>query len=176
MTPNEHLVDSAKLYDYGSNKDGSSTHTTRVHLSKFTSSYSSSTPAVYSAPLLMDLLNADNNVEPQDLDTAAMEEFWFNNPNPYYDLNETDCVDPVLQETIVRSSTRFDIANYVKLDDGKLTTLISKVDRAGPGASMTETPQVLTIRVTKPVIKPGEWRFLEFHMKITLRYLIVMLV
>ena len=96
MTP-EHLVDSAKLYDYYVNgfKDSSSTISAHVHLSKITSS--SSTPAVHSAPSLMDLLNAEN-VEPQG--TAAREELWFNNPDPY-DLNETDRVDPVLQETVI---------------------------------------------------------------------------
>ena len=50
------------------------------------------------------------------LDTAAMEEFWFNNPDPC-DHNETEWTDPVLQETVIQSSTWFDIANYVKLDD-----------------------------------------------------------
>jgi hypothetical protein len=42
-----------------------------------------------------------------------------------------------LQETVIRSSTRFDIANYVKLDDSKIMALISNVDKAGPGASAT---------------------------------------
>jgi hypothetical protein len=39
-------------------------------------------------------------------------------------------LDSVLQETVTRSSTRFDIANYVKLDDHKLIALISNVDSA----------------------------------------------
>ena len=87
MTP-KHLVDSAKLYDYYINgfKDSNFTHTARVHLSNITSNSSSSlTPAIYSAPLLMDLLNAEN-VDPQD--SALMEEVWFNNLDPY-DLAET---------------------------------------------------------------------------------------
>jgi hypothetical protein len=160
MTP-EHLVDSAKLYDYYVNglKDtnSESTHTARVHLSNVTSSLTP-TPAVYSAPSLMDLLNADN-VEPQSefVDTEAMEEFWFNNPDPY-DLSETDRIDPNLQEAVTRSSTRFDIAKYVKLDDGKLTSLISKVDSAGPGALMMET----TSDQAKTVGKPGEWSVASF--------------
>ena len=81
MTP-EHLVDSAKLYDYYVNrfKEGGSTNVTCVHLLKVMSSSSSLTPAIYSAPSSMDLLNADT-VEPQS--TAAREEFWFNNPDPY---------------------------------------------------------------------------------------------
>jgi hypothetical protein len=154
MTP-EHLVDSAKLYDFYVNgfTDGTSTHTARVHLSKVTPS-SSSAPAIHSAPLLMDLLNTDN-VEPQD--TAAIEELWFNNPDPY-DLAETDRIDPDLQETIIRSSTRFDIAKYVKLDDSKLMALISNVDMAGPGASATETTSVQAT----PIGKPGEWNVASF--------------
>ena len=81
MTP-EHLVDSAKLYDYYVNrfKEGGFTNVTCVHLLKVMSSSSSLTPAIYPAPSLMDLLNADT-VEPQS--TAAREEFWFNNPDPY---------------------------------------------------------------------------------------------
>ena len=155
----EHLVDSIKLYDYYVNrfKDSCSTHTACVHLSKVTSASSSSTPAVYSAPSLMDLLNVDN-VEPQEsLDTAAMEEFWFNNPDSY-DLNETEWTNPVLQETVIQSSTQFDIANYVKLDDNKLTALITKIDRAGPGALMIKTPPIQA----KPVEKPGEWSIASF--------------
>ena len=72
-----------------------------------------------------------------------------------YDLDKTDRVDPVLQETVIRSTSRFDIAKYVKLDDSKLIDLISKVDKAGPGASlaMSETPT----NQAKPVGKPGEW-------------------
>ena len=99
----EHLVDSAKLYDYYINgfKDSSnSTHTARVHLSNIRSN-SSSTPAMYSAPSLMDLLNAEN-VDPQD--STVMEEVWFNNPDPY-DLAETERIDPALQETVIQSLT-----------------------------------------------------------------------
>ena len=154
MTP-EHLVNSAKLYDFYVNgfTDGTSTHTARVHLSKVAPS-SSSAPAIHSAPSLMDLLNSDN-VEPQD--TAAMEELWFNNPDPY-DLAEADRIHPDLQEITIRSFTRFDIANYVKLNDCKLTDLISNVDMAGPGASATETTSVQA----KPVGKPGEWSVEKF--------------
>ena len=117
ITP-EHLVNFAKLYDYYVNrfKDGSSTHTAYVHLSNVTPA--SSTPAIYSAPSLMDLLNT-NSIEPQEpQDMEAMEELWFNNTDPY-DLAEIDCLNPDLQETVIQSSTQFKIANYVKLDDGK---------------------------------------------------------
>ena len=154
MTP-KHLVDSAKLYDFYVNgfTDGTSTHTAHVHLSKIAPS-SSSAPAIHSAPSLMDLLNSDN-VKPQD--TVAMEELWFNNPDPY-DLAETDRIHPDLQENTIRSLTRFDIANYVKLNDCKLTNLISNVDMAGPGVLAMETA---SIQAT-PVGKPGEWSVASF--------------
>ena len=69
-------------------------------------------------------------------------------------------VDPVLQETVIWSTTRFDIAEYVKLDDSKLTSLILKVDRAGPGASlaMMETPTAQA----KKVGMSGEWSVASF--------------
>jgi hypothetical protein len=156
MTP-EHLVNSAKLYDYYVNgfKDSNSTHTARVHLSNITSNSSSeSTPAIYSAPSLMDFLNTEN-VNPHD--SAALEEVWFNNPDPY-DLAETERIDPDLQETVIRSSTRFDIANYVKLNDTKLKSLITKVDTEGPGALAVETVSIQA----KPVGKPGEWSVASF--------------
>jgi len=59
---------------------------------------------------------------------------------------------------ITRSSTRFEISNYVKLDDGRLTTLIANVDQAGPGASVPET----TPMPAKSVGKPGEWSVASF--------------
>ncbi len=106
----------------------------------------------------MDLLNAEN-VEPQSEDSAAMEEFWFNNPDPY-DLAETERIDPALQETVIQSSTRFEIATYVKLDDSKLKALITNLDKGGlgPGVSAVETPAAQA----KPVGKPGEWSVLSF--------------
>ena len=105
----------------------------------------------------MDLLNTDS-IKPQEpQDTEAMEELWFNNPDPY-DLAEIDCLDPDLQETVVQSSTWFEIANYVKLDDGKLTALISNVDKAGPGASLMKT----TLIQAQPVGKPGDWNVVSF--------------
>ena len=160
MTP-KHLVDSAKLYDYYVNgfKDSNFTHTARVHLSNITSnSSSSSTPAIYSALSLMDLLNAEN-VDPQD--SALMEEVWFNNLDPY-DLAETERTDPALQETVIqRSSTQFDITSYVKLNDSKLKALITEVDTAGPGALAVGTPGTVSIQA-KPVGKPGEWSVASF--------------
>ena len=159
MTP-EHLVDSAKLYDYyvnGFTDDSKTTHKARVHLSKVDSS--SSTPAVLSAPSLMDLINADN-VNPLDtaVDVAALENVWFNNPDPY-DLDEVDRVDPALQQPPVsRSSDRFDISTYIKLDDPKLAALITKVDTAGPGVGLEKDSSKSVERVGKP----GEWDIAMF--------------
>lgn len=101
----------------------------------------------------MDLVN-EENVEPV-LDAAALENLWFNNPDPY-DLAETDRVDPALQEPVIsRSSTRFAISEYVKLDDSKLTALISNVDTEGPGANVIGNG--ITVPQVKPVGVPGEW-------------------
>ena len=61
---------------------------------------------------------------------------WSNNPAPY-DLAETERVNGALQPPIIWSSRRFDIADYVKLDDPKLIALIRNVDEAGPGAATT---------------------------------------
>ena len=107
----------------------------------------------------MDLLNS-NNIEPNEINTTAMEEQLFNNPDPY-NLNETDSthIDVALQpssQTIIRSRVRFDIANYIKLDDPILKNLISQVDSGGPGALTTMIPNHQN-KATKPIGKPGEW-------------------
>jgi len=74
----------------------------------------------------MDLLNT-NNIEPANADIAVMEELWFNNPDPYY-LDETERTNIDLRSPpVVRSSTHFDIADYVKLDDSKLASLVTGV-------------------------------------------------
>jgi len=46
----------------------------------------------------------------------------------------------------------------VKLDDGKLTALISNVDQAGPGTLVMEK----TPTQAKPVGKTGEWSVASF--------------
>lgn len=158
MTP-EHLVDSAKLYDYYVNgfSDGNlSRHTARVHLS--TIEESTAQPLVHSAPSLVDLLNAEN-VEPQDVDTNLIEEHLFNHPDPY-DLAEVERVDDALQQVVFRSSSRFDIADFIKLDDAKLKGLIMNVDAAGPGALLAKTDNVTTN--TKAGGKPGDWNVASF--------------
>jgi len=60
----------------------------------------------------------------------------------------------MLQERVVRSSTRFDVADYIRLDDPELKVLITGVDAQGPGASVTEHRAEKTGR---QVGKPGDW-------------------
>ena len=105
----------------------------------------------------MDLLNSDN-IEPANVDISEQEQQLFNHPDPY-DLEETEHVDDALRPTIVRSSFSFDIAQYIKLDDPKLTALITKVDTDGPEASSTQRVQCQQL---EPIGKPGEWNIESF--------------
>ena len=105
----------------------------------------------------MDLINADN-VEPHDVDIAALEEQWFNNSDPY-DLAETERVDDALQPPIIRFSRRFDTTDYVKLNDPKLIALIKNVDEAGPGAATTTSVASKKAAVAG---KPGDWSIDSF--------------
>jgi hypothetical protein len=107
ITP-EHLVDSAKLYDFYVNgfEEGKSTHRARVHLPKIPKT-SVTTSTIHSAPSILDLLNS-NHVDPKDVDIAAVEDQLFNHPDPY-DLEETERVDPALQERVFPSTTHFEL-------------------------------------------------------------------
>ncbi|KIM40876.1 hypothetical protein M413DRAFT_445654 [Hebeloma cylindrosporum] len=106
----------------------------------------------------MDLLNADN-IEPADVDIAGQEQQLFDHPDPY-DLEETERVDEALRPTTVRSSSCFEIAEYIKFDDPKLIALITKVDADGPGASLPQGVQ--SQQQAKPIGKPGEWSIQSF--------------
>ncbi|KAF8909049.1 hypothetical protein CPB84DRAFT_1843388 [Gymnopilus junonius] len=137
----EHLIDSAKLYDYYSNgfEDGKYTHQACVHIPAMPMAQASA-PTVQSAPTILDLLNTEN-VDPKDVDIEAIEKQLFNHPDPY-DLTEADHADEVLDADktkgiddwdtdddegwprVVCSLTRFDIAEYIKLDNGKLNALV----------------------------------------------------
>ncbi|KAF8239534.1 hypothetical protein L208DRAFT_1420684 [Tricholoma matsutake] len=153
ITP-EHLVDLAKLYDFYVNgfEEGKSTHCTRVHLPKILKT-STTTSTIHSAPSILGLLNSDN-VDPKDVNIAAVEDQLFNHPDPY-DLEETKRIDLALQEMVVCSTTRFDVANYIKLDDPELKALITKVDSWGPGALIDES--VVANKCDKRMGKPGDW-------------------
>ena len=141
LTP-EHLIDSTKLYDFYVNgfNEGKYTHTAQIHLTPVIQpNNTSANPTVFSAPLLMDLLNAEN-IEPADVDITGQEQQLFNHPDPY-DLEEAECVDEALRPTVIRSSFSFNIAKYIKFNDPKLVALITKVDTDGPGASSTQGVQ-----------------------------------
>jgi hypothetical protein len=100
----------------------------------------------------MGLINADN-VEPREVDVAALEEQWFNNPD-LYNLAETERVDEALQTTIIRTSQRFDITDHVKLNNPNLIALIKNVDDVGPGAAVQAAAAPTEAAI---VGKPGEW-------------------
>lgn len=141
MTP-EHLVACAQLsqwYKFGMT-EGSYKHLATANVK--VSEIASSSTAVLSTPSLLDLLN-DENVAPQTVDREALEKSLFDNPDPY-DLNETDRVDASISgdspSLILRSSTRWDVAEYVKLDSTALAQLILPTpdsDKGGKSVPVT---------------------------------------
>ncbi|KAK7057889.1 ribonuclease H-like domain-containing protein [Favolaschia claudopus] len=113
MTP-EHLIATAQLsqwYKFGLT-EGNYTHSAAANV-KVSDVGSSSTVA--STPSLLDLLN-DDNVAPQDVDREALEQALFNQPDPY-DLAET--------ERVIRSSNRWAVEDFVRLDSESLKKLIA---------------------------------------------------
>ena len=127
-------------------------HHARVHLPKILKT-STTTSTIHSAPGILDLLNS-NHVDPKDVDIAAVKDQLFNHPDPY-DLQETERIDLALQERVIRSTTRFDVADYIKLDDPELRALVTKVDSRGPGASIVES--VVVNKCDERMGKPGDW-------------------
>ncbi|KAJ7873643.1 hypothetical protein B0H14DRAFT_2569660 [Mycena olivaceomarginata] len=105
MAPDS-LVECAKLYDYYT--------------------YAPDAPediaAIRSAPTVMDLVNDENLDINSLIDIAALEELWFNAPDPY-DLSEADRC-PLDAPFVMRSISRFEISDYVKLDSPGLSELI----------------------------------------------------
>ncbi|KAF5313790.1 hypothetical protein D9619_013706 [Psilocybe cf. subviscida] len=126
ITP-EHLIDSAKLYDYYVNglTEGNFEHTAHVHIPPTSKSGPSKQPDACSVPSASEPVNT-SNLEPTDVDSSALEERLFCNPDPY-DLAETDRVDAALQcnDLTVQSSVHFEIDNIIKLDEEKLVKLIT---------------------------------------------------
>ena len=61
--------------------------------------------------------------------------------------------------TIIRSSVNFDISQYIKFEDPKLSALITNVDTDGPEASLT---QGVASEQVKPIGNPGEWNVENF--------------
>ena len=100
------------------------------------------------------------------MDIEALENELFNQPDPY-DLAKTDRADEALEgvqisrpdEPVVRSSTRFDIAEYIKLDDEKLKALLLEVDTEGPGAAFPSEPMAVDEEV---INTPGDWSIESF--------------
>ncbi|KAJ7877054.1 hypothetical protein B0H14DRAFT_2567896 [Mycena olivaceomarginata] len=70
----------------------------------------------------MDLVNDENLDINSPTDIAALEEMWFNAPDPY-DLSEADRCPPDAP-FVMRSTSRFEISGYVKLDSPGLSELI----------------------------------------------------
>jgi hypothetical protein len=54
-----------------------------------------------------------------------------------------------------QEQSRFDVADYVKLDDPELKALITKVDSQGPGALIVES--VVADKRDERIGKPGDW-------------------
>ncbi|KAJ7892265.1 hypothetical protein B0H14DRAFT_2560326 [Mycena olivaceomarginata] len=78
--------------------------------------------AIRSAPTVMDLVNDENLDTNSPTDIAALEEMWFNAPDPY-DLSEADRCPPDAP-FVMRSTSRFEISGYVKWDSPGLSELI----------------------------------------------------
>jgi hypothetical protein len=136
------LVDCAKLYDYYTygytdKPPAFSRPHAFVHVPE-ASQTPTATSAVRSAPTLLDLLhdtNMDMAAPTTTADHEALEELWFNPTDPY-DLEEADrCALDV--PAVVRSTERFKIADYVKLESTSLATLIEAHGNvAGTGEAM----------------------------------------
>ncbi|KAJ7748759.1 hypothetical protein DFH07DRAFT_961956 [Mycena maculata] len=73
----------------------------------------------------MDLLNDNNKMVDAPADLAALEELWFNPLDPY-DLSEAErCPsNSPGSPAVVRLTDRFNISEYVKLDNPGLAQLI----------------------------------------------------
>ncbi|KAM6499777.1 hypothetical protein JOM56_005285 [Amanita muscaria] len=87
-----------------------------------TSNSEATTPATYSAPTLMDLVN-EENILPADINVERLEAEWFEQSDPY-DLAETDRMTTPDDANIVRCSTRWNVGDAVKLDSRLLASLI----------------------------------------------------
>ncbi|KAJ7853279.1 hypothetical protein B0H14DRAFT_2580442 [Mycena olivaceomarginata] len=155
LTP-EHLIACAQLlqwYKFGLS-EGNYTHraTANVRVSDVSSS-----STVLSTPSLFDLLN-DTDIAPQDVDREALEKSLFDQPDPY-DLDETDRVNaaisadqPDAPPSVQRSSTRWAVADYVRLDSPVLAKLISAGKKGAPGA-----PEVVQAAQPSETVENEDW-------------------
>ncbi|KAH9940354.1 uncharacterized protein BXZ73DRAFT_98797 [Epithele typhae] len=149
----ENLVACAQLsqwYKFGLT-EGSYKPATKVRVSK---AAVSSQSTLLSAPTLMDLVN-EEDINPQDVDREALEEALFNQPDPY-DLEETARMnatissDPTRESHLVpfqvttRTSTRWAITDYVKLDSSALKSLVFDDDKSSkPDASKATASEAM---------------------------------
>ena len=163
MTP-ENLIDCAKLYDYytnGFSEDSDSfNHHAHIHLPEIKPPQSSASTTgashLFSAPSLMDLLN-DDNILPSEIDTRRLEEEWFNKEDPY-DLAESDRADASkgIDINIVRCNTRWNVADYIKLDSPALAALIKHL--AGENDVMiVGGVHSASSEFMGPIGSPGDW-------------------
>lgn len=143
MTP-EHLIACAQLsqwYKFGLT-EGNYVHTATANVKV---SEVGSTSTILSAPTLLDLLN-DDDVAPQDVDREALEKALFDVADPY-DLDETARIDAAISASapvVLRSTTHWAVAEYIRLDSAVLAKLIIPEKTDVPTAQQAGTSQATT--------------------------------
>ncbi|KAJ7627341.1 hypothetical protein FB45DRAFT_1004816 [Roridomyces roridus] len=88
---------------------------------------------------------ASASEHPDDLETL-----WFEHLDPY-DLDEVDRQDRDAPALVSRSSVRFEIADFIKLDSAALTELL------GPSQKVTSTKPSAPGQPTVPVGRPDDY-------------------
>ena len=152
----ENLVKCTKLYDFYTNgfAEAKFDQHARVFLPEIESTNSRlnepHNPHHYSAPSLMDLVHRENIHTSAD-DVRAEE--WFENTIDPYNLAEADDVGH-----IVRSSDRWEVADFVKLSDHYLLNLINRLGGDDkPHIKVVWTPLSHTNEVSSTTGHPSDW-------------------
>ncbi|KAJ7062715.1 ribonuclease H-like domain-containing protein [Mycena amicta] len=150
MSP-EHLIACAQLSQYYKNgfTEGNYTHQSTANVK--VSDLGGAPVAVLSAPTLMDLLN-EENVAPNAADREALEKALLEQQDPF-DLEETERFDATIDADtfVTRSSSRWGVAEFVKLDSPALKQLISP---GGHGRLGEKAGQKAVEQVVKTDNKP----------------------